>query len=635
MLAIQGVVLNSKKLGKVAKLKKRFGRLIRTWYRIELQATHLFQRIPIHEDGKLFVLSVAIGIMCGIITVAFHHVIVMSEELFIDRAIAAAKGWGVLWVVLVPAVGGLLAGILMKPLPDTGGSGIPTVKTAFHLKDGRIPLKSLVGKFWITPLCVGTGASLGPEGPIVMICSGFSSLIGRLFGLSRRQLKNLIPIGAASAIAAIFNTPIAALTFAIEELLGDLNFKPLVPLAVATVAASVVSRTMLGGDAIFQAPNYGLNHPTELAWYFALGALAGLVSVGFTAALAQVRKYFKYHLPVPAQVKPAVAGLLVGLIGLAVLKVHNHTGIFGIGYEGIFDALAVKLPLTVLAVLLAAKLAAVILSSGSGTSGGLFAPSFFIGAMLGGLLGQINVILGGHPHTPGAFALAGMGAVFAAVMRAPITSILLIFELTNDYSIVLPLILADILAYSIAVKLQPVPIYELILKQDGIHLPHHHHLRPERDPLQYVTVGAVMIRAVFTLRANRQIAKALAEAKASGHHGFPVTDEQDRLVGMVSLNDLKRAVGAGKGKLRLTSIIQTDIIQAHPDQPLNTAALKFSRYEVEQLPVVNRLNPRQLLGILTVRDLLRARARAADPDDDISVVTNITLPAVSAGRETE
>jgi CIC family chloride channel protein len=359
-------------------------------------------------------------------------------------------------------------------VPGARGSGIPQVKVAYAHHSGRIRLRDAVGKFFIGALQIGSGASLGREGPTVQICAGAASFLARLTGLPPHNMRRLLPVGVAAGIAAAFNAPIAAVTFTIEEIIGALDNTVLSGVVVAAALAAVIERGVLGVHPVIEVKqSYGLEHASSLATYALMGIAAGLVSVAFTEGLLKVRLWFRQWRLIPQWTQPAIGGLVTGVLAVTILTVFKLTGVTGGGYETLGRALAGGLGLRALLALGLAKVIATIFSYSSGGAGGIFAPSLFIGAMLGGAFGYGDVLLFGHESAQlGAFALVGMGAVFAGVIRAPITSVLIIFEMTGGYGLVLPLMIANMTAYMLARSLRTHSVYEALLAQDGVELPH-------------------------------------------------------------------------------------------------------------------------------------------------------------------
>ncbi len=584
--------------------------LRRKWYRIELRATRFFDRLGLPENQKLFLITLIVGAVCGLVAVSFH-LLIMAMERNIIRHVFVAYERGFNWkfaalALLIPTLGGLIVGLLLQFwVPDARGSGIPQVKTAYFTNYGRMPLKSAVGKAVVAAISLGTGASIGREGPTVQICAAVSSVLGRFFSVSRRRLMELLPVGSAAAVAAAFNTPISAVTFAFEEIIGDLNQKMLGGIVIAAVLASAIARAVEPGPVYAGIPAYGLQHPAELVFYVLLGAIVGGVAVFFSNTLLRLRMMFRQFRKVPNWLKPAMGGLMVGIVGLFAPQA------MGGGYATLSSALQGNLPLQLMMALSVAKIVTTVLSYSSGGSGGIFAPSLFIGAMVGGTLGRVvEAAFPGHPTAPGAFALVGMGACFCAVVRAPITSVLIIFEMTQNYSLILPLMIANATSYLVAQRLNPIPIYEALLEQDGIRLAP----AQPKVSLHKLNAANVMTRDVDTLPANLTLSEALAYVNTNRHYGFPIVDGARKMVGFITRKDLRSLEAEGNADALLNDVAIKDVVVVYPDQSLDAVMLKLGEGDLSLLPVVSRKDQRQLLGIISMRDIVRAQARIAARD---------------------
>ncbi len=438
--------------------------------------------------------TIVAGGLCGLAAVAFHKTIQWLEHLLIDPANNAPGHSWIFWTILTPALGGLVAGVgLVFWVPAAAGSGIPQVKVAFSLRYGLISLRETVGKFVLCAFQIGAGASLGLEGPTVQICAGVTSLISRAARLSPQYRRRMTSVGMAAGIAAAFNAPIAAITFTLEELIGDLDQTMLAGVIVAAALAALVEHKIMGDDPVFHVPKpYELNNSESLIWYALLGVLAAVVSVTFTDSLLWLRARFKSLTAIPRWVHPAMGGLGTGALAVIGLYFFHMNGIAGDPYKTLTMALTGTLPVILMAVFCVLKLLATVFSYSSGGSGGIFAPSLFMGGMLGGAVGYIDVTVFHHSQDAiGAFAVVGMGAVFAGIVRAPMTSILIVFEMTGSYGLVLPLMIANISAFALARYWRHVPVYEALLAQDGIHLPTGTKPNdpPGGAPLQELSIG--------------------------------------------------------------------------------------------------------------------------------------------------
>ena len=434
----------------------------------------LARRLP-NERQRLLAITIVAGGICGLAAVAFHISVAHLYGLLIDRATSAKGHSWIFWTILTPALGGLAAGLgLAYWVPAAAGSGIPQVKAAYAFRHGSVSIKEAFGKFVLCALQLGAGASLGVEGPTVQICSGVSSFLAGLAKLSPVNRRRMTSVGMAAGIAAAFNAPIAAVTFTLEELIGTLDQTMLTGVIVAAALAAVVEHSILGSNPIFHVPHleiYTLSKASSLVWYALLGLLAAVVSVAFTDSLLWLRAWFRRIKFVPKWVHPAFGGAAAGGFAVVAILFFHLNGIAGDPYKTLTQALLGALPVTAMGALCLLKLAATVTSYSSGGSGGIFAPALYMGGMLGGAVGYLDVIVFHHPaDTIGAFAVVGMGAVFAGIVRAPMTSVLIIFEMTGGYGLVLPLMIANMSAFALARHWRHTPIYEALLEQDGIFL---------------------------------------------------------------------------------------------------------------------------------------------------------------------
>ncbi len=432
----------------------------------------LIRRMP-NERQRLLAVTILAGGLCGLAAVAFHLSIAWLEALFIDRANAAPGYSWIFWTIVTPVLGGLFAGLgLTYFSPAAAGSGIPQVKVAYTLRSGLVTVRETIGKFVLCAVQIGTGASLGLEGPTVQICAGVSNMLARAARLSPKNSKRMASVGMAAGIAAAFNAPIAAITFTLEELIGDLDQTMLSGVIVSAALAAVVEHSILGNNPVFHVNRvYTLGNTSSLIWYALLGLLAAIVSVAFTDSLLWLRAQFKRLTTVPRWVHPAIGGLATGCLAALALALFHLNGIAGDPYKTLSLALTGTVPVLCMVAFCLFKLASTVCSYSSGGSGGIFAPALFMGAMLGGAVGYIDVTVFHHPNDAiGAFAVVGMGAVFAGIVRAPMTSVLIVFEMTGGYGLVLPLMIANMSAFALARHWRRTPVYEALLAQDGINL---------------------------------------------------------------------------------------------------------------------------------------------------------------------
>lgn len=524
---------------------------------------------------------------------------------------ALASSHFVIWGTLTALGGGLVCGALLKyVVPGARGSGIPQVKVAFAVKSGLMPLRDAVGKFLIGVLQIGSGGSLGREGPTVHICAGLASYLGQTFALSQKNLKRLLPVGVAAGIAAAFNAPIAAVTFTIEEVVGDLDQTVLSGVIVAAAIAAAIERGILGEHPVLTINHsFGLHNASSLIFYAILGIAGGGVSLLFNESLLGIRGYFGRMRTVPDWAKPGLGALVTGILAVAAVYFLQTGGINGGGYDTLSTALSGDLPLKTMAALCLMKIAATVFSYGSGGAGGIFAPTLFIGGMLGGVVGLLDeAVLPHGEHEIGAFALVGMGAVFAGAVRAPITSVLIIFEMTGSYGLILPLMIANMTSYAIARHFRPTPIYEALLEQDGIHLPHHR--GGLSRALYEMRVADAYQPNAIVLMCDLTVAEAYDLIRASEFTTFPIVENNDLPVGVVTEMRLRRNIADGKGSSPLADIMdEAQVVLL--DEALSQAVLTMDKAGARQLSVVSA-DDQRFLGVITMTDIVRAQAAVID-----------------------
>lgn len=542
------------------------------------------------QGRVLLVLALVIGALTGATVVAF---ILLTERLGMRLYPVSSGAWR---RALIPIVGSLGMGyLLFRYFPEARGSGVPQTKAALFAREGVITARTTLGKFFCTAATLASGIPLGREGPSVQIGGGIASILGRRLGLSTEQVKALIPVGAAAAIAAAFNTPLAAVLFSLEEIVGDLNAPVLGSVVLASATSWLVLRLLLGNNPLFHVPQYQLLHPIEFAIYGVLGVVGGVMSAAFTALLLEMRKRFLRAPQRALWFLPVIGGVVVGLMGVFVPQV------LGVGYAYVGDALNGRIALRLMALLVVLKLMATTTSYSSGNAGGIFGPSLFIGAMLGGTVGSIaHGLLPNHTASPGAYALVGMGAAFAGIVRAPMTSVVMIFEMTQDYAVIVPLMISNVLSLFIASRLQRAPIYEALARQDGIHL-------PEKDARQrhgQRSVAAAMRAATEVMQAEITLRDAWERSRTSESRAWPVMDERG-VIGIISLARIEEAVANEQAAKKLKTLMDSsNFPHVHPDQPLHVALERMGAAKLDVLPVVSRADIHDLLGVVVIRDIL-------------------------------
>ncbi len=547
---------------------------------------------PQRGDQVFVVLTLVIGALVGVAVVAF---IVLTENLGARMYPPGSAAWR---RILVPVIGALATGYLLYYyFPDARGSGIPQTKAALFARDGFISLRTVLGKFFLTSASLASGIPLGREGPSVQVGCGIASVLGRRLGLSRERIRALVPVGAAAAIAAAFNTPLAAVLFALEEIMGNMSTQMLGSVVLASATSWMVLRLLLGNEPLFTVPKYDLVHPAEFGIYALLGVLGGLVSVWFVKLLLRMREWFLRRPQKARWAHPVVGGLLVGLLGWFVPEV------LGVGYGFVGAALNNSMTLQLMAALAILKVVTVATAYASGNAGGIFGPSLFIGAMVGGALGSVaHALLPEMTAQPGAYALVGMGAAFAGIVRVPFTSVIMIFEITRDYAIIVPLMIATVISYLISFRYQRQPIYEALALQDGIHLPS----STERSRQAGLQVRHAMRATAELFAPHWTVAEALERARRSEFHAWPVADEHG-LLGVVSLGQLELASAENDGTRKLAELIDpVRFPHVHLDQSLDLALERMGSAGLDVLPVVSRANVRELEGIVALRDVMSA-----------------------------
>ena len=544
------------------------------------------------EEQVFLVLTLVIGALTGLAVVAF---ILVTEHFGLRLYPLASSAWRRL---LIPVLGSFAMGILLyRYFPEARGSGVPQTKAALFVHEGHISLRTVLGKFFCTSATLASGIPLGREGPSVQVGAGIASVLGRHLGLGPDKVKALVPVGAAAAIAAAFNTPLAAVLFALEEVMSDLHAPVLGSVVLASATSWMVLRLFLGNTPLFQVPEYRLIHPWEFGVYAILGVAGGLVSVAFTRFLLWLRRWF---LKMPIRTvwfQPVAGGLVVGLMGWFVPQV------LGVGYRFVGDALNGRMAIELMVLLFVLKFVAVTMSYASGNAGGLFGPSLFIGAMLGGSVGWIaHHMLPAYTASPGVYALVGMGTLFAGIVRAPMTSVLMIFETTRDYMVIVPLMISNLVSFYISKRLQPQPIYAALSFQDGIHLPS----SEDRHQDTNYTVKQAMRPAVEMLSAQMTVAEAHQLVRSSKFRTWPVTDGRG-VVGVINSVILDRAIGEGPADKRLAELVDgRSFPHVHLDHSLYWALERMGAARLELLPVVSRNNINNLEGVVTLAGVLRA-----------------------------
>jgi chloride channel protein, CIC family len=569
-----------------------------------------------YEDKVLLLLTLIIGAVVGLVVVAF---ILVTENLGSRLYPATGAAWRRL---VIPVAGSLVTGILLsRYFPNARGSGIPQTKTALFVRDGFIAMRTVLGKFSMSAISLASGIALGREGPSVQVSAGIASVLGRRLGLSTSSVKALLPVGASAALAAAFNTPIAAVLFTLEEVMGDMHAPVLGSIVLASATSWIVLHLLLGDEPLFHVPAYQLVHPLEFLVYAVLGLAGGLVSVAFVKLLLWLRKYFLRLPKFTIWWQPAVGGLTVGILG------WFFPDVLGVGYNFVGQALNGEIAIRIMALLVLLKVIATATCYSSGNAGGIFGPSLFIGAMLGGAVGgAAHRLMPDYTGSVGAYALVGMGTAFAGIVRVPMTSVIMIFEITRDYSIVVPLMISNLISYFISSHLQQESIYEALLHQDGIHLPSG---AKAREAL--LMVGQAFRGSPASLSASLRVGEAAAMVHPETG-AWPVVD-QGGLRGMLSVERLDRAIAESQGERTLDQLVPApdpdrlgadEFPHLHADHSLDMAMRRLAETGLKVLPVVSRANIRELKGTISMEDILAAYAMGSVDED--------ARPALPAGK---
>ena len=557
-------------------------------------------------------LSAGIGLVAGGVAFLLYRLIGLFTNLFFfhrwDTAITSARLNHLgLWVIVTPVIGGIIVGFMAKyGTPKIKGHGIPEAMEAVLVNRSRIEPRVAILKPISAAIAIGTGGPFGAEGPIIQTGGAVGSLVGQVFHTTASERKVLLACGAAAGMSATFNTPIAGVILAIELLLFEFKSRSFIPLVIASTLATAVHMQLLGAGPMFTVAVTDFGIPKALPFYLVLGVICGLAAVGFSKLLYWVEDQFE-KLPVDELWWPAIGALGLGIIGYFVPRV------FGVGYDTISDILNAQLALKLLLVVMIAKAAALVISLGSGTSGGLLAPMFMSSAALGGVFAMlVNRVFPSANLAAGAFALVAMGAVFGAASRATFSFIIFAFEITRDYNSVLPLMLVSVIADGIAMLFMPTSsIMTEKLARRGLRI----HQDYETDVLQQVSVAETMDRDVPTIVATMPLGEladriAKHDPEVSHHQGLFLVDEEGKLKGLITRGDILRALDEHpSGALSVLEAGSRDLIVAFPDELISEASEKMLQNDIGRLPVVERNDPRKLVGYLGRRGVMAARLR--------------------------
>jgi CIC family chloride channel protein len=566
---------------------------------------------PAREERLFLLLSIFIGIISGLLVVSFRMAIEWLTVLLQGSAPAPHQ----VRLIIVPTLVGIVVGFLTRfVFPAVRGSGVNQTKAALYIHNGYISIRTMVGKFLLSALSIGAGFSLGPEDPSLQIGAGVASYISRKVGLSRERLRIFAPVGAAAGLAAAFNAPISAILFVIEEVIGQWTAGVLGSVVLAAVSAVVVARWFWGAEPMFRIPAVTLRDPRELLAYAILGLVGGAFSLLFSKSLGYLRPLLRSRSATSQMLQPAAAGFLVGCIGYFGLP-----QIMGAGYGVMDQAMHAQFAFKILILLALFKIVATTLSFSSGSPGGVFAPTLFVGAMLGAAVGSAERYF--FPHLTGSigsYALVGMGVLFAAFLRAPLTSVFMVLEVSGNYSIILPVILANTIAYLFARSLEPIPIFELFTHQDGLYLPS---MEEQREESTLHFEDALLPIDVPILQGNQSIWSAKSALQQDQQAGSPeetttailiqCRDAQwyaarhAELADLFAMFEKQDDPGASDTLESILPPERTPLI--FPDQPLSAALPYFRRWPV--VPISNRATRGALEGVLSLDDVLKRYQR--------------------------
>jgi len=562
-------------------------------------------------------LAAGIGLVAGLIAYVLYKLIGLFTNIFfyhrfVAEFMSARHNQLGLWVIPIPVIGGIIVGFMAKyGTPKIKGHGIPEAMEAVLVNRSRIQPRVAILKPISAAIAIGTGGPFGAEGPIIQTGGAFGSLVGQAVHTTASERKVLLACGAAAGMSATFNTPIAGVILAIELLLFEFKARSFIPLVIASTLATAVHMQLLGAGPMFKVAPMDFGIPRALPFYIVLGLVCGLAAVAFSKLLYWTEDQFE-KLPVDELWWPAIGALGLGIIGYFVPRV------LGVGYDTIGDILNANLAWKLLLVVMVAKAVALVISLGSGTSGGLLAPMFMSSAAMGGIFAMgINRVFPAANLSAGAFALVAMGAVFGAASRATFAFIIFAFEITRDYNSVLPLMLVSVIADGIAMRLMPrASIMTEKLARRGLHI----HQDYEADVLQQMRVAETMDQEVPKLPADMKVSElsdriARRDPEVSRHQGMVVLDAAGKLVGLITRGDVLRALDEDEaGTMTVLDAGTRNVIVTYPDELLHDASAKMLRNNIGRLPVVDRKDPQRVVGYLGRPGIMAARLRRLDEE---------------------
>jgi chloride channel protein, CIC family len=557
-----------------------------------------------NEEVFFLILSVFIGIFSGLAVVCFRLAIDWTH-LALLGPLPQTHGWR---LFAVPTLAGLVVAVLvLHVFPGIRGSGVNQTKAALYIYNGFIPFRTAVGKFICSAIAIGSGQSLGPEDPSLQIGASIASALGRQLHISREKLRLMAPVGAAAGLAAAFNAPISAVLFVIEEVIGRWSAGVLGSVVLSAVSSVVIVRWFLGSEPLFRIPVTTFKQPGELLAYAVLGIVGGLASVAFAKSIGYLRPRLKALPRWTQYFQPALAGLLIGLIAFL-----GAPQVMGAGYDSMDQAMHGQYAWKFLAILAVLKILATTLSFVSGAPGGMFAPTLFVGAMLGGAVGDIERHF--FPQltaSTGTYVLVGMGVLFAGFLRVPMTSVFMVLEVSGNYEIVVPVIVANTFSYLISRSLQDVPIFDLLTRQDGLILPS---LEEDREETILRVEDAMLPVPVTILNAEDYVDANARRVQDSTDPDFLVRMHPSGW-NIISRDQLQRLFREGKGEHTLGSVLPPQSLPSlYPDLALDSALRYVNDFPL--VPVVNRANSRQLEGVISRDSVFKKYgSRRTDADE--------------------
>ncbi len=547
----------------------------------------------------LSVAAVVVGVSSGAGIWLFKKLIDIFHTLYFTDLYGWLSNFGTWTIALIPIIGGLVVGLIVHfAVGVERHHGVAGIMEAVALASGRLRYKRVPAKALVSAISIGAGASVGPEDPSVQIGANLGSFLGQSLRMSDDRVRALVAAGAAAGISAAFNAPIAGVFFALEIVLGEIAGSAFWVVVVASVSSAVVTQALSGTQPAFAVPAYAFKTASELPFYLVLGLLAGPVAALYIRMLYRAQDIL-HQWPIPRWIKPAVVGIAVGITGIFLPQ------LFGVGYDTIEKILAGgKIAIWLLLALLAGKMLLTSLSIAGGFMGGVFAPALYLGATLGAAYGYIaELIFPNLALNPAAFAMVGMAAVLAGAVHSPLTAIILLFEMTNDYRIILPLMFAVAISLYISQRMQSDSVYTLGLARHGIRLER----GKDVEVLEALTVEEVMQTDVMTFNASETLISAADTLLKTRHHGLPVINDNGNLVGILTIQDIDRAKDKPqKEHITVGEACTKDLLVAYPDETIGSALRKMGARDIGRLPVVSRENENELVGLLRRSDMVRA-----------------------------